>query len=94
MPFKTLLVFFEKYLLSTSGSRRGVIGGAVGLGRCVSLVASPVRRAVVQCILPVGSLYLDENVRQWLRIWVSGPFVGLCTEPAGSMFHFWCPVPV
>ena len=25
-----------------------------------------------------------------LRIWVSGTVVGL----AGSMFHFWCPVPV
>jgi len=33
---------------------------------------------------------LDEPVRQWLRIWAPAPLVGL----AGSIFHFWGPVPV
>jgi len=41
------------FLLDSLGSRRGVIGGAVDFGRCVPLVASPERSAVVWCILPV-----------------------------------------
>ena len=40
-------------LLDSLGSRRGVVGGTAGLGLSVSLVASPVRSAVVWCILPV-----------------------------------------
>ena len=45
--------FHGMLLLDSLGSRRGVVGGTVGLGRCVPLVASPVRSDVVWCILPV-----------------------------------------
>jgi hypothetical protein len=67
-------------------SRRGRFGGAVDLGRRVSLVASPEMSAVVWC----PYRYLDGPARRWLRIWISRPVVGL----AGPMFHFWRPVPV
>ena len=45
--------FHDLLLLDSLGSRRGVVGGNVGLGLSISLVASPERSAVVWCILPV-----------------------------------------
>ena len=45
--------FHGMLLLDSLGSRRGVVGGTVDSGRCVPLVASPERSAVVWCILPV-----------------------------------------
>ena len=51
--FEFCFSFHGMLLLDSLGSRRGVIGGAVDFGRCVPLVASPVRSAVVWCILPV-----------------------------------------
>ena len=45
--------FHDLLLLDSLGSRRGVVGGTAGLGLSVSLVASPVRSAVVWCILHV-----------------------------------------
>ena len=45
--------FHGLLLLNSLGSRRGVVGGTADSGLSVSLVASPVRSAVVWCILPV-----------------------------------------
>jgi len=59
----------------------------------------PERCVVVQCVLPVCRVrvayYLDKNVRQWLRIWVSRPlwvlqgkcsiFGALCPSKSGLM---------
>jgi len=42
-------------LIVSLGSRRGVIGEGIGLGR-TELVASPERSAVLLCILPVEEL--------------------------------------
>ena len=47
------------------GAVSSTVSSAVGLGRCVSLVASPVRRAVVQCILPVGRVRVAYT---WMRV--------------------------
>ena len=53
--FLTVLALFSPVLRFkiSLGSRRGVVGGTVDSGRCVPLVASPERSAVVWCILPV-----------------------------------------
>jgi len=78
--------------VSLAASRSGVLWYSVP----VVLLPTGTGTAVLSILLPVGrlveldSLYLDGSVRRWLRIWVSGPFVGL----AGLMPHFWCPVPV
>ena len=77
--------FHGMLLLDSLGSRRGVIGVDVegivqNLMGCAGCLTGKECRSMV--ILPVGRvwvcLYLDVNVRRWLRIWVSRPVVGLC----------------
>ena len=62
----SVLFFFSWFaLLDSLGSRRGVIGGTADFGLSVSLVASPVRSAVVQFILPVCRVRVTYD---WMRV--------------------------
>ena len=77
----------------------GTYRGSVHLGRCVLLVASPVRSVVLLCTLPVCRVRVA-----WIDFVFTGivsavgpvvaPACGSCADLRGQNFIFWCPAPL